>query len=78
MTKLKVGDKVEIVDHQDKNFVGKQGEINSIGDSIKSKTQPVMVSLPTTETEPRYDVVLEGGKFLYHLRDTQLRKVAPK
>lgn len=78
MSKFMVGDKVEVVNHSNKTYVGKLGEVISIGSGIKPKTQPILDHLPPTETEPRYDVALDDGEILSHLRETQIHRNCEK
>ena len=72
---LKVGDKVEIIEHSDQKYIGENGEVIHVGTGIKGTTQPVVVELPKRETEPRYSIALDNGKELHYLRERQLRKL---
>lgn len=72
---LLIGEKVEVIEHTDKKYVGQSGEVVYVTTGIKRVTEPVVVNLPKQETEPRYSVKLDSGKQLHYLQEQQLRKL---
>ena len=75
MSNPMLGDKVEIMNHSNKKYVGKLGKVSSIGNGIKPTTETLRGYMPTTETESRYNLELEDGQELFNLRETQIRQL---
>lgn len=75
MPKFVIGDKTEIIEHPNKQYVGKHGRVIHVGTSIKGVTQPVNVKLPKREFEPYYSVALDDGREVHNLKENQLRKL---
>ncbi len=75
MPKFVIGDKVEIIEHPNKQYAGRHGRVIHIGTGIKGVTQPVNIELPKREFEPYYGVALDDGGEVHNLKEKQLRKL---
>lgn len=75
MSKFAVGDRVEIVVHQNGKYMGKIGKVMFIGNNPKSVSQPVDIYLPTMESEPYYSISLDNDGEVHNLKEKQLRKL---
>jgi hypothetical protein len=81
--KVAVGDEVQIVDHPQRQYIGRLAKVVIIGSCFKSHTQPIVVDLPKAETEPRYTVEINDGELndgasLSGLREDWLIKATAK
>jgi hypothetical protein len=75
MSEIKTGDKVEIIEHPNKGYIGKRGDVIHIGSTPKSVSQAVDVKLPKMESEPYYSVILGDSSEVHNLKQRQLRKL---
>jgi len=76
MAKFVIGDKIKVVKHSNKKYIGKCGEVIYVGSTIKGVTQPVNVELPKRESEPYYSVALDDGREVHNLKEEQLCELA--
>jgi hypothetical protein len=60
--KFAVGDEVQVVDHPQKQYIGRLAKVIIIGSGFKSHTQAIDVDLPKVEVEPRYTVQINDGE----------------
>ena len=74
MSKLSIGDRIEIIYHSEAQHIGEKGKVMYIGGSLTSSTQPVEEKLSGFQREVRYSVKLDDGTIINNLREIQLRK----
>ena len=74
MSKLNIGDRIEIIYHSEAKHIGKKGKVIYIGGSLTSGTQPAEEKLSGFQ-EIRYVVELDDGTMFNDLREGQLRKL---
>ena len=72
MAAFMIGDKVEVIEHTNKQNIGKRARVISLGSSIPP-TMPGE-AIPTN-TELRFNVELDNRQTLYNLRESQIRKL---
>lgn len=70
-----VGDRVKIINHSTKEYIGKEGRVIYVGSIPKGATQPVNVELPKWGKEPYYGMVLDDGREVHNLKENQLEKL---
>ena len=75
MSKINMGDRIEIVYLPERNHIGKQGKIIFIGHSMKSSTQPIDDKYGNPDKEYRFSIQLDDGTVLNDLREIQLRQL---
>jgi hypothetical protein len=75
MTKLAIGDRVQVINHPDKAYMWKSGKVVHVGSGFKPVPDPAKEKLPKLPEEPYYTVELDGGTELENLKNSQLRKL---
>ncbi len=75
MSDFKVGDKVEIIFHLQKELKGKIGKISIIAGGLLQGTNPLERNINLGEQDARFIITLEDNTVLGDIRATQLRKV---
>lgn len=75
MSDFKVGDKIEIIFHAIKEYIGKQGKIMFIGPSLKQGTDMLNNNINNIEHELRLIVVLDDSTVIDDIMDGQIRKI---
>lgn len=74
MATITMGDKIEIIYHSDKKYIGVKGTIIYVGSSMLSNPMPANDEY-NPEQKLRYSVKLDDGNMLHDLKDIQLRKL---
>jgi RNase P/RNase MRP subunit p29 len=72
---LMAGERIEVIEHSDKKYMGERGTVIHVRTGINPDAHPVEVNIPKQATEPRYSVALDDGGLLHDLREQQLRKL---
>ena len=75
MSKLNIGDRVEIIYHSEAEQIGEKGKVMYIGGSLTSSTQPAEEKFSSSRRETRYSVELNDGTIINDLLEIQLRKL---
>jgi RNase P/RNase MRP subunit p29 len=72
MFDLNVGDKVRIINHAEKKYVGRSGKVIHVGNKPKPLSDRDF--FPTRQEEPFYNIELDGGELLQNIKGGQIQK----
>ena len=75
MSNFNVGDKIEIVFHAIKEYIGKRGKVAYIGASLTQGTDMLEKNIDVPDPELRFIVALNDGTIVSNMQESQLRKI---
>ena len=75
MSEFNVGDKIEIVFHAIKEYIGQRGKVMYIGTSLNQGTDMLEHNINVPDPEPRLIVALNDGTIVNNIQEPQLRKL---
>ncbi len=75
MSDFKVGDKIEVIFHAVKSYVGKQGKVMFVGSTFRQGTDMLENNMNTSEQEARLIVVLDDSTVINDVKSGQIRKL---
>jgi hypothetical protein len=70
-----IGDRIEVIKHIEKRYIGMVGIVIHIGSRYKTITEAIDSNLPRQATESSYSIKLDSGEELHNLRGEQLHKM---
>ena len=72
MFDIDVGDRVRIINHAEKKYVGRGGKVIHVGNKPKPLAEKDY--FPTRQAEPYYNVELDSGELLQNIKGSQIQK----
>ena len=75
MSDIKVGDKIEVIFHGIKDYIGKRGKIMFVGTTLRQGTDMLENNMNTAEQELRLIVALDDSTIINDIKAGQIRKV---
>jgi hypothetical protein len=75
MSDFNVGDKIEILYHENSEYTGRQGKIMFIGTGLRQGTDMLENNINLPEQDSRLIVALDDNTVVNNIRGLQLRKL---
>ncbi len=75
MSDFKVGDKIEVIFHGIKDYIGKKGKIMFVGTTLRQGTDMLENNINSAEQESRLIVVLDDSTVINDVKSGQIRKL---
>ncbi len=75
MSEFKVGDKIEIVFHGIRDYIGKRGKVMFIGTTLRQGTDMLENNINAIEQDARLIVALDDSTVINDVREAQIRRI---